>query len=221
MSPRPPTPPTARRDHRRPARSHLQPRRQLLRRRLLHLHPERRLDRDRLDHGHLRRRPPGRQRLRHLAEDAGATAIDVLANDTDIDGGPKVGLDRPTAAHGTVAITGGEAGAHLHPRRRLLRRRLLHLHPERRLDAPPSRSRSPASTTRRSPSTTPRPSPRTRAATAIDVLANDTDTDAGPKPIDRKPTARHGTVAIIGGGDPASPTTPTPTTAAPTPSPTP
>ena len=52
---------------------------------------QRRLDRDRHGHGDLRRRS---RRLAvddaaTVAEDSGATAIDVLANDTDADGGPK------------------------------------------------------------------------------------------------------------------------------------
>ncbi|WP_188113253.1 Ig-like domain-containing protein [Nocardioides humilatus] len=44
-----------------------------------------------------------------VAEDAAATTVDVLANDTDVDGGPKsIGsVTQPT--HGTVAITSGGA----------------------------------------------------------------------------------------------------------------
>lgn len=45
-----------------------------------------------------------------LLEDAGATAIDVLANDTDPDGGPKAVTAKTDGAHGKVAITGGGAG---------------------------------------------------------------------------------------------------------------
>ena len=45
-----------------------------------------------------------------MAENSGATQIDVLANDTDPDGGPKQ-IDSVTQpAHGTVAITGGGTG---------------------------------------------------------------------------------------------------------------
>ncbi len=45
-----------------------------------------------------------------VAEDSGATAIDVLANDTDTDGGPKTIASVTQPAHGTVAITGGGTG---------------------------------------------------------------------------------------------------------------
>ena len=42
-----------------------------------------------------------------LAEDAAATAIDVRANDTDSDGGPKTVASKTDGAHGIVAITNG------------------------------------------------------------------------------------------------------------------
>ena len=44
-----------------------------------------------------------------LAEDAPATTIDVLANDLDIDGGPKAISSKTNGAHGTVAITNSGA----------------------------------------------------------------------------------------------------------------
>jgi hypothetical protein len=55
----------------------------------LHARPGR-LDRDGDRDGHLRRRPAGGGAdAATVIEDSGANAIDVLANDTDIDGGPK------------------------------------------------------------------------------------------------------------------------------------
>ena len=45
-----------------------------------------------------------------VAEDSGANPINVLANDTDIDGGPKTITSVTQPAHGTVAITGGGTG---------------------------------------------------------------------------------------------------------------
>ncbi|MCB1797184.1 MAG: cadherin-like domain-containing protein, partial [Candidatus Competibacteraceae bacterium] len=50
-----------------------------------------------------------------VTEDDPATAIDVLTNDTDLDGGPKsiVSVTQPT--NGTVAITGGGAGLTYQP----------------------------------------------------------------------------------------------------------
>src|SRR6185436_14625069 len=40
-----------------------------------------------------------------VLEDATATAIPVLANDTDVDGGPKSIASATSPAHGTVALT--------------------------------------------------------------------------------------------------------------------
>ena len=76
------------------------------------------------------------------AEDSGATAIDVLANDTDIDGGPKTISNASDPANGTVVLTGGSAGAHTgltyapdpnYCNDGAGARRHVHLHAERRL----------------------------------------------------------------------------------------
>ena len=45
------------------------------------------------------------------AEDSAAGAIDVLANDTDSDGGPKAIASASDPANGTVVLTGGSPGA--------------------------------------------------------------------------------------------------------------
>jgi ELWxxDGT repeat protein len=50
-----------------------------------------------------------------LAEDVAAIAIDVLANDTDIDGGPKELASLTQPAHGTAAIIGGGLGLTYQP----------------------------------------------------------------------------------------------------------
>ncbi len=50
-----------------------------------------------------------------VAEDSGATAIDVLANDTDVDGGTKLVSSVTQPANGTVAITGGGTGLTYQP----------------------------------------------------------------------------------------------------------
>jgi CSLREA domain-containing protein len=47
-----------------------------------------------------------------VAEDDAATAINVLANDTDIDGGPKTIASVTQPTNGTVELTGGTTGAH-------------------------------------------------------------------------------------------------------------
>jgi VCBS repeat-containing protein len=51
-----------------------------------------------------------------VGENSSATAIAVLANDTDIDGGPKSVAAITKPAHGTVAITGAGAGVTYKPR---------------------------------------------------------------------------------------------------------
>jgi hypothetical protein len=47
-----------------------------------------------------------------VLEDAAATSIPVLTNDTDIDGGPKNIASATDPANGTVVLTGGSPGAH-------------------------------------------------------------------------------------------------------------
>ena len=70
----------------------------------VHLHAQRRLDGDGLGHRHLRRRRAGggRRHARRCAEDSAATPIDVLANDTDVDGGPMTIASATDPANGTV-----------------------------------------------------------------------------------------------------------------------
>ena len=57
-----------------------------------------------------------------VTEDSGATAIDVLANDTDVDGGPKTVQSVTQPANGTVVITGGGTGLTYAAERELLQR---------------------------------------------------------------------------------------------------
>ena len=74
-----------------------------------------------------------------VTEDAAATAINVLTNDTDIDAGPKTinSITQPT--NGTVVITGGGTGLTYQPAAELLQHsarhhpRHVHLHPQRRV----------------------------------------------------------------------------------------
>ena len=42
-----------------------------------------------------------------MVEDSAAAAIDVLANDTDADGGPNTIASASDPANGTVVLTGG------------------------------------------------------------------------------------------------------------------
>ena len=196
-----------RRDHRRRHRPHLHPDAELLQRRRpdrrLHLHPQRRLDRDRRGHRHLRRRRPGRRRrLRDRRRGLRRDAIDVLANDTDVDGGPKTIAAVTQPANGTVAITGGGTG--------------LTYAPDRRTTAPAptddfTYTLNGGSTATVAVTVTCVDDPpiavddaatvaEDSGATAIDVLANDTDVDGGPKTITAVTQPANGTVAITGGG---------------------
>ena len=142
-----------------------------------------------------------------VSEDAAATAIDVLANDTDTDGGPKTVASATDPTHGTVVVTGpvgagtgltyapdanycntptppfdtfeytlngGDVGA-------------VSVTVTCVDDAPVAVNDA---------TTLAEDDP----ATAIDVLANDTDVDAGPKSIQSVTQPGHGTVLITGGG---------------------
>ena len=97
----------------------------------------RRLDGDGVGDGDLCRRPPvAVDDAATVAEDDPATAIDVLANDTDLDGDP-IAIDSVTQpANGTVVITGGGDRTDLPAEPELLQRparrhpRHVHLHPD-------------------------------------------------------------------------------------------
>jgi VCBS repeat-containing protein len=141
-----------------------------------------------------------------LAEGDGATAIDVLANDTDVDGGP-MAVDTVTQpANGTVVITGGGTGLTYEP------------DPNYCNDPPgtapdtftytlaPGGSQATVSVTVDCFDDPPTAVDDTATvaedsgATAIDVLANDTDIDGGAKTIDTVTQPANGTVVITGGG---------------------
>ena len=141
-----------------------------------------------------------------MAEDDPATAIDVLANDTDVDGGP-ITIDSVTQpANGTVVITGGGDRPHLPAGPELL---------QRPSPATP-RTRSPTRSTGGSTATVsvtvtcvddPPVAVDDTATVAEDaagdddhVLANDTDLDGDPITIDSVTQPANGTVAITGGG---------------------
>ena len=138
-----------------------------------------------------------------VAQGSGATAIDVLANDTDTDGGPKTIASATQPAHGTVALAPNNLSLTYTP------------------NAGYCNSNPPASTDDFTYALSPGGSTATVAvtvtcaadvpptavndtktvaqgsgATAIDVLANDTDTDGGPKTIASATQPAHGTVAL-------------------------
>ena len=135
-------------------------------------------------------------------EDASATAVPVLTNDTDIDGGPKTisSITQPT--NGTVVGTGGSSGAWHRPdlpaQRQLLQRRQpdrqLHLHP-----ATAARQATVSMTVTCVDDTPVAVNDSATVvedanATAVNVLANDTDIDGGPKTIASIAQPANGTV---------------------------
>ena len=138
-----------------------------------------------------------------VTEDSGATSIDVLANDTNPDGGPMT-IDSVTQpANGTVAITGGGTGLTYRP------------NPNYCNDGSPTDdftytlnggSTATVAVTVTCVDDNPTAVNDTptvaedSGATSLDVLGNDTDIDGGPKTITSVTQPAHGTVAITGGG---------------------
>jgi VCBS repeat-containing protein len=132
-------------------------------------------------------------------EDSGANAIDVLANDTDIDGGPKTIASVTQGNHGSVVITGDGSGLTYQPEAGYVGEdsftytlnggatATVTVTVGNVDDAPVAVADS-ATVNEDS------------GANAIDVLANDTDIDGGPKSIASVTQGSHGTVVITGDG---------------------
>ena len=139
-----------------------------------------------------------------VAEDSGATAPAVLANDTDVDGGPMLIIQTSNPAHGTVQITGGGTGLTYKPDANYCNQ------PGGTADTFTYTLNGGSSATI-SITVTCEDDPPTAVddiatvaensgATAIPVLANDTDIDGGPMQILQASDPAHGTVQITGGG---------------------
>ena len=141
-----------------------------------------------------------------VAEDAGATAIPVLANDTDVDGGePRSVASVTQPANGKVAITGGGSGIAYEPDPDYCNAAggtddfAYELSPGGDIalvkvtvtcadDAPVAVDDTATVA-------------EDAAATAIPVLANDTDVDGGaPKSVASATQPAKGTVVVTGGG---------------------
>ena len=139
-----------------------------------------------------------------VAEDSGAGAIDVLANDTDGDGGPLTIASASDPANGTVVLTGGLPGAHTG---------LTYQPDPNYCSATPDTftyTLNGGSTATVSVTVTCVDDPPTAvddsatvaedsSAGAIDVLANDTDSDGGPMAIASASDPANGTVVLTGG----------------------
>jgi hypothetical protein len=141
-----------------------------------------------------------------VAEDSGANAIDVLANDTDVDGG-SISLTSVTQpANGTVVITGGGTGLTYAPNANYCNNP-----PGTTLDTFTYTLTPGGSSTTVTMTVTCVDDPPTAVADtatvvedsgagAVNVLANDTDVDAGPKSVSSVTQPANGTVVITGGG---------------------
>ena len=143
-----------------------------------------------------------------VAEDAGASAIDVLANDDNDDGGPMTISSASDPANGAVVLTGGLAGAHTG---------LTYQPDPNYCNDPPGTTPDTFTYTLNGGSTatvsvevTCADDPPTAvddsatvaedsSASAIDVLANDTNSDGGPKVIASASDPANGTVVLTGG----------------------
>ncbi len=144
-----------------------------------------------------------------VGEDAGASAIAVLANDTDADGGPLAIASASDPGNGTVVLTGGTLGAHTG---------LTYQPDAGYCNDPPGTTPDTfaytlngGSTATVSVTVTCVDDPPTAVddsaivgedagASAIAVLANDTDTDGGPKSVASVTQPANGAVVITGGG---------------------
>jgi hypothetical protein len=142
-------------------------------------------------------------------EDAPATAVDVLSNDTDIDGGPKTIASVTQPANGAVVITGGGTGLTYQPNPNYCNTPI----PPGTADtftytlaqggATPTATVSMTVTCQDDPPTAVNDAATVNEdapATAVDVLTNDTDIDGGPKTIASVTQPANGAVVITGGG---------------------
>jgi hypothetical protein len=145
-------------------------------------------------------------------EDSTANQINVLANDTDIDGGPISIASVTQAAHGTVAIVNSNSAVTYTPAPDYCNHVIVGLVPNASLfdqftytlspggstttvtvtvscvDDPPVANNDTATVNEGSTNTT------------INVLANDTDIDGGPRSIASATKPENGTVAVAGDG---------------------
>jgi len=138
-------------------------------------------------------------------EDSGANAIDVLANDTDADGGLLEVQSVTDPANGTAAITGGGAGLSYTPDANYCNDP-----PGTTLDTFSYTLNGGSSATVTVTVTCVDDDPVAVAdaatvvedsgANAIDVLANDTDVDGGTKLVQSVTDPAGGTAAVTGGG---------------------
>ena len=141
-----------------------------------------------------------------VTEDGGAAGIDVLANDTDVDGGPKAVAAVTQPANGTVVITGGGAGLTYTPAANYCNSQAGGTPDTFTYALAPGASSATVSVTVTCVDDPPvavadgATVTEDGGAAGIDVLANDTDVDGGPKAVAAVTQPANGTVVITGGG---------------------
>jgi len=140
----------------------------------------------------------------NVSEDAAATAIPVLANDTDVDGDARTITAKTDGAHGVVVITGGGTGLTYQPN--------LHYSGSDSFtytisDGHGGSAIGTVSMTISGVNNAPHAGndvsvtvPESAGATGIAVMANDTDLDGDTLLITGKTNGAHGTVVITSGG---------------------
>ncbi|HEY1118059.1 MAG TPA: Ig-like domain-containing protein, partial [Acidimicrobiales bacterium] len=138
-----------------------------------------------------------------VLEDAAATSIDVLGNDTDVDGGTKLVASVTAAAHGVVEITGAGTGLTYVPDAN-------YCSPSGLVPDTFTYTLNGGSTATVRVTVTCVDDPPTAvddiltvtddaAATPVDVLGNDDDVDGGPISVASITQPAHGTVALAAG----------------------
>ena len=138
------------------------------------------------------------------AEDSGANAIDVLANDTDVDAGPKSVASVTQPANGMVSITGGGTGLSYTPNANYCNS--VSGTPDTFTYTLNGGSTATVAVTVTCVDDAPVAVAdavtvsEDSGANAVDVLANDTDIDGGPKSVATVTQPANGSVVITGGG---------------------
>ena len=138
-----------------------------------------------------------------VTEDSGANAINVLANDTDSDGGPKTIQSVTQPANGSVSVTGGGSGLTYTPNANYCNSGSPVDSFSYTLNGGSTATVSVTVTCVDDPPTAVNDSATVTedsGANAINVLANDTDSDGGPKTIQSVTQPANGSVSVTGGG---------------------
>ncbi|MGB8858969.1 MAG: Ig-like domain-containing protein, partial [Ilumatobacteraceae bacterium] len=147
-----------------------------------------------------------------VTEDSAATPIPVLGNDTDVDSGPKTVISVTQPTHGSVVVTGGGSGLTYAPSANYCNAAAAATSalvlPSLDTFTYTLNGGSVATVTMTVTCVDDAPLAvadsatvaEDSSATTVNVLANDTDVDGGPKQVASVTQPSNGTVAILGGG---------------------